>query len=97
MRRLPARRLHLQRVWCVVSGFEGRPYVIELLGGGEHDGRRFERPDLPAEWRVPVAPSISELLAPHPPDTYVVERHLRFRRTGRVTDDGAHLYSLEVL
>lgn len=77
--------------------FEGRPYVIELLGGGENDGRRFERPDLPYEWCVPKPATVPELLdlgtaVSVYPEEYPQERYLRFRPTGRVTDDGAHIY-----
>jgi hypothetical protein len=76
----------------------GRPYLIELQGG-PGAGRRFRWPDLPAMWRQPVQPPpapISMLYLTAPVTTAESSSWIAdYRRTGSVTDDGAHVYEFE--
>lgn len=68
------------------------PYMIELRGG-RSDGKRFTLPGLPWIWRVPeplgiVNYSFEAVDPSRPPEMPITN----YRRTGRVTDDGAHIY-----
>lgn len=73
----------------------GRPWMIELHDprGGHADGRRFTVRELPEMWRVPEPVGFMSYAAPELDLSRQPEmRTIDYRRTGRVTDDGAHIY-----
>jgi len=65
------------------------PYTIRLVGG-LFDGREIGTLVLPGFFRVPVEPSVPELLGIAPFHPGCVE----YVQTGHVADDGARLYQM---
>lgn len=65
------------------------PYTIRLVGGA-CDGKVITWGCLPEIFRVPVEPSVTELLGITPFHPGCVE----YVQTGRVAEDGARLYQM---
>jgi hypothetical protein len=66
-------------------------FLIELRGG-RSDGERFTVPNLPFRWRVPESHEPGGFT--EPPSTEPLTSATDYDRTGRVTDDGAHIYEV---
>jgi hypothetical protein len=74
-----------------------KPYLIEMQGG-EVEGRRFRWHDLPLVWRQPLEPPpapLSMLYSTEPTTAGATHWTADYRRTGSVTDDGAHVYEFD--
>ncbi|WP_433233765.1 hypothetical protein [Actinomadura nitritigenes] len=69
----------------------GKSFLIELRGGGG-DGERFHRRTLPLAW---MRPEPAVLALDRDPDPLRPMPVAVYRRTGRVADDGAHIYEFE--
>ena len=71
-----------------------KPYLIELRGG-RMDGDRFRRKELAVTWGAPelLEPSlVTDADGIFRPELVPLSM---YRRTGTVTDDGAHIYQFE--
>jgi hypothetical protein len=76
--------------WCDV------PYTIRLVGG-EFDGKKITWECLPQIFRVPVPVNVITALYVPDPAEVPIPMHpevVEYIRTGKVAEDGAHLYTM---
>lgn len=73
-----------------------KPFLIELRGG-RADGQRFRWHELPPAWKQPEPATVNLAMDLYAPPQPMIMPVALYRRTGSVSDDGAHIYEFERL